>query len=117
MEYSHEWKESQTPHLSNNGKIVFCKCDKFVLIVVPGRSSEAHLTSSAEDSAESTKELTTNEQETTQASRDRLQDLTEQWWNQDQHLLEVTAEIFQNHFVRNLSHPKHNLFPRFPQQL
>ena len=55
-------------------KIVPCKCDNFVPIVVPCRSSEAHLASSAEDPAESTEELTPDEQEMTQASRNRLQD-------------------------------------------
>ena len=54
-----------------------CKCDNFVPIVVPGHSSEAHLTRLAEDSAETTKELTPDEQETTKASRDRLQNLPE----------------------------------------
>ena len=39
----------------------------------PGRSCAPHLTISAEDSAERTKELTFDEQETTHASRDRLQ--------------------------------------------
>ena len=39
--------------LLNDGKIALCKCDNFVPIVVFGRSSEAHLTSSGEDSADS----------------------------------------------------------------
>ena len=72
-----EWKEGHTPNLMKNGKSVSCKCDNFVPIVVLDRSSEAHLASSAEDSAESTKEMTPDEQEMTQASRGRLQDLPE----------------------------------------
>ena len=52
-------------------------CDNFVPVVASRVSSEAHLASSEEDSAEDTKELTSDEQETTQASRDRLQDLPE----------------------------------------
>ena len=43
--------------------------------VVLGRSREAHITSSAEDSAAYTKELTPDEEDTTKALRDRLQDL------------------------------------------
>ena len=62
-------------------KNVPCKCDNFVPIVVPGLSSEADLTSSAEDSAETTKESTLDDQETTKASRHRLQDLPE--WLQE----------------------------------
>ena len=48
-----------------------------------------------------------------QALRDRLQDLPGQrnsrisWWSQDQHLLEVTVEILQNHLVPNLYQRKH----------
>ena len=68
---------SLTPKLINNDKIAPCKSDNFVPIVVPCLSTEAHLTSSPQDSAESTKELTPDEQETTQASRNRLQDLPE----------------------------------------
>ena len=67
----YEWKESHTPNLRNNGKSISCKCDNFVPIVVLGQSSEAHLASSAEDSAASTKEMTPDEYEMTQASRDR----------------------------------------------
>ena len=70
--------------------------------------------SSAEESTESNKESTPDEQETTLASRDRLQDLpewseefTETRLNQNQHLLAVTAEILQNHFVQILCQPKH----------
>ena len=29
------------------------------------------------------------------------------WWNQDRHLLDVTAKILQNHLVWNLFHQKH----------
>ena len=29
------------------------------------------------------------------------------WWNQDRHLLDVTAKILQNHLVRNLFHQTH----------
>ena len=71
-----KWK-GQTPNLIQNGNSVPCECDNFVPIVVPGRSSEAHLTNSAEDPAESTKELIPDEQEMTLASRNRLQDLPE----------------------------------------
>ena len=42
--------------------------------------SDAHLTSSAADSSENTKDLTPDEQETTRASRSRLQDLPEMLW-------------------------------------
>ena len=42
------------------------------------------------------------------------------WWNQDQHLLEVTAEILQDHLVRTLyqrmhRREKHNLSTHFPE--
>ena len=68
--YSYEWKEHQNPHLiKKNGKRAPCTCDNFVPIVVPGLSSEAHLTSSAEDPAETTKELTPKDRETTKTSR------------------------------------------------
>ena len=73
---SSKWK-GQTPNLTQNGNIEPCKCDNFVPIVVPGRSSEAHLTNSADDPAERTKELILDEQETTLASRNWLQDLPE----------------------------------------
>ena len=56
--YSFEWQECQTPNLMKNDNIALCKCDNFVLVVVLGRSSEAHLSNSASDSAENTKELT-----------------------------------------------------------
>ena len=59
-------------------------------IVVSGRSGEAHFTSSAEESAESMKELTPDEPETTLTSRNRLQDLPE--WFQE--------------FTENLVEPK-----------
>ena len=52
------------PHLVDHCKIAPCKCDNFVPIVVPVRSSEAHLTNSPEDSFENTQELTPDEQET-----------------------------------------------------
>ena len=39
--YSYEWKEDQNPSLIKNCKIVLCKCDNSVLIVVPGVSSDA----------------------------------------------------------------------------
>ena len=67
--------KDQTLSLMTN--LYFAKCDNFVPIVVLGRSSGAHLTSSAEKSAVSNKELAPDEQETTQASRDRSQDLPE----------------------------------------
>ena len=59
----------------------FCKFVTFVPIVVLGRSYEAHLVSPAEDSMESTKESLPDEEETTKASRDRLQVLPE--WLQE----------------------------------
>ena len=112
--YSYEWEESQTPNLTQNGKIVLSKCDNVVPIVVLGLSSKAHFTNSVEDSAENTKELTPDDQEMTRASRSRLQDLLECWmklryiwWNQDPHPLEVTAKILQKHLVWNLFHQKH----------
>ena len=74
-------KKGQNPKLFKNKKNVLCKCDNFVPIVVPGLSSEAHRTSSAEDSAENTKESTLDHPETTKASRHRLQDLPE--WLQE----------------------------------
>ena len=42
------------------------------------------------------------------------------WWNQNQHLLAVTAEILQNHHVQVLHQPrhqkgKHNLFTHVPK--
>ena len=51
---SYEWKEGQTPtfFFRNKSNLVLCKCDNFVLIAVPGRSSEAHLVSSADDPPE-----------------------------------------------------------------
>ena len=101
--------------LSIMTNLYFAKCDNFVPIVVLGRSSGAHLTSSAEKSAVSNKELAPDEQETTQASRDRSQtcqngkrNLPDICWNQDQLLLEVTAEILQNHLVRTLYQRKHH---------
>ena len=66
--HSYDWKEGKNPNLINNGNIVPCKCDKFVLIVVLDVSSEAHPSSSAEKSAETTKELTPDDRETTRAS-------------------------------------------------
>ena len=33
--------EGQTPNLINGGKIALCKCDNFMLVVVPGLSSDA----------------------------------------------------------------------------
>ena len=71
--YSYECEEGRTPNLTKNVKIVLCKCDNFVSIVVPGRLRKIHLTSSAEDSAESIEELTPNE-------------------SPNQHLLAVTAD-------------------------
>ena len=78
------------------------ECKERVTNLYPGRSIEAHLTSSAEDPAESTKFLTSDEQETTLASRDRGIDCRscqngyrisrKNWWNQDQHLLEVSKD-------------------------
>ena len=64
-EYSYARREGQTPNLFKTGKFAPCTCDNFVLVVVLGRSSEAHLTSSAEDSAESIKELASAGQDTT----------------------------------------------------
>ena len=49
------------------------KINNFVPIVVLGRSREAHIASSAEDSAAHTKELTPDEEDTTQALGDRLE--------------------------------------------
>ena len=61
LSISNEWKEGATPNLFENGKTAPCKCDNSVHLVVSGRSGEAHLTSSAEESAESIKELTPDE--------------------------------------------------------
>ena len=68
--YSYGWK-GQPPNLIEHCKITPCKCDNFIIIiVVPGRSSEVHLTSSAEDSAENTKDLTPEEQERRKRKKD-----------------------------------------------
>ena len=53
---SYEWKEVQIPNLVAHGKILHCKCDNIVLVVVPGLSSETNICGSAADSAEDTKE-------------------------------------------------------------
>ena len=85
-------------------------CDNFVS-VVPGVSIEAHLPNSAVESSENTEELTPDDQETTQVSRDRLQDVpewskefTENLVEQEPHPLEVTAKILQHPFVQNHIH-------------
>ena len=70
-------KKAKNPILIKNSTIVPCKCDNFVPIVVLGVSIEVHLTRSAEYSADYTKILTLDDQETTTASRNRYQDLTE----------------------------------------
>ena len=81
--YSYEWKDGQTPNLFENDKTAPCKCDNSVHLVVSGRSGEAHLTISAEESAESIKELTPDEQETTLAPRKRSEDSPE--WLEEIH--------------------------------
>ena len=50
--YSHELKECHSFLQQKCECFAFCKCDNFAIIVVPGLSSGAHFTSSAEDSAE-----------------------------------------------------------------
>ena len=45
--YTHEWASGQKPHLTNNGKIILCKTETFVLVVVPGLSSSASSSSSS----------------------------------------------------------------------
>ena len=52
---SHEWNEGMTPKLQKEPG----KCDNFVPAVVLGRSGNIHLSSSAEESAESIKEFDT----------------------------------------------------------
>ena len=52
--------------------------------------------------------------------KEGLKNLRKLWWNQDGHLLDVTAEVFQKHLVRKFSHQKHqrekhNLFKHFPK--
>ena len=42
---------SQTPNLLKENKIVFCKCDNFVPIVVPSKLSDTNISSSAGDSS------------------------------------------------------------------
>ena len=47
-------KERQTPHLMQHGKVISCKCDKFVPIVALSSSSDTNISRSAGDSAENT---------------------------------------------------------------
>ena len=39
--YSHEWKNGETPRLTQNGNIINCTIDNFVSLVVPGLSSSS----------------------------------------------------------------------------
>ena len=75
--YFFEWTEGQTPKLSKTGKRVLCKCDKFVPIVVLGRSKKRDLQAQQKNQLESIKDLTPDEQKTTLASGDRLHALPE----------------------------------------
>ena len=126
-EHSYEWKESQTPIFSKKGKFTPCKCDNFVPIVIPGLSKKIHLTSSEEESAESIKELTPDEQETTLASRSRLQDLPE-WVKEFKENLVEPKPTSSDSDSRDPPEPprpdplpsakpngKHNLFTHFPK--
>ena len=45
--YSCEWVSGQEPRLTQNGKIIICKTDNFVLLVVPGLSSASGSSSSS----------------------------------------------------------------------
>ena len=126
-EHSYEWKDSQTPFFQKRGKFTPCKCDNFVPIVIPGLSKKIHLTSSEEESAESIKELTPDEQETTLASRSRLQDLPE-WVKEFKENLVEPKPTSSDSDSRDPPEPprpdplpsakpngKHNLFTHFPK--
>ena len=113
-------------HIFHNSNIVPCKCNNFVLIVAPGQSSEAHLVSSADDPAESTKKKTRDEQETTLASRNRLHDLPE-WLEEFTDNMMHTRSTSSGSNIRDPTEPpsphplpakgskgKHNLFTHCP---
>ena len=70
---SYEWKKEKHRILFRMARLYLA--DNFVPIVMLGRSKKRHFTSSAEELTERIKELTPDEQETTLASRNRLQDL------------------------------------------
>ena len=38
--FSNEWASGQKPHLTKNGKIILCKTEEVVLVVVPGLTSK-----------------------------------------------------------------------------
>ena len=96
-------------------------------IVVPGRSSEAHVASSAEDAAESTKELIPDKQEATLASRNRLQDLPDWFKVFTDNMVEPKSKSSgsDTRDPRELLRPdplpakapkgKHNFFTHFPK--
>ena len=95
--------ESETPNLITDGKMARCKRENFLPITVPGRSSEARLTSSAEDSAEKTKELT----QMNRKRPERSKEFTDTCGNQDQNPQEVTAMVLEIALDQKFSHHQH----------
>ena len=60
---------------------MFCNCDNFVPVVVPGLSSDTNISGSACDSAANTQMLAPSDRDARPASRNRLQDLPE-WYKE-----------------------------------
>ena len=95
---SYEWKKVKHRIFFRMARLYFA--DNFVPIVMPGRSKKIHFTSSAE-LTERIKEMTPDEQETTLASRNQLQDLPEgleeysqkTWWNTNHHLRDLPGPL------------------------
>ena len=57
--YSHEWKNGETPRLTQNGNIITCTLDNFVPLVVPGLSSSSSSSDSLGESDKSSDPVTT----------------------------------------------------------
>ena len=80
--------------LSNSDRRISCKSDYIVPIAVPGLSSEANGTGSADDSGEATKEVEPGEQDAKLAPRNRLRrNIWRRQWTQSRPLVEVTEPI------------------------
>ena len=100
-------------HIVHNSNIAPCTCNNFVLIVAPGQSSEAHLVSSAEYPAESTKKKHVMNKKRLwhreigcMTCQNGWRNSRIIWCRQDQHLLGVTSEIPQNHLVHTVYQPR-----------
>ena len=103
------------PNLFRTGMIEICKCHNVVLAVVSGSSSGVQpYQGSADYSAENTAKSTPDDQETTLGigrSIARFARMVNGIYGKlcvtRLHLLEVTANILQNHLARNFFFPDH----------